>query len=171
MKKRESVGKVLVHHECRRRFTEKRKAHVDLGTCSKRLRSSAGERDQFQWKLHCLFCAKEKNNKRKLSDTSEVETIPIINHILDQCNVRDDDWGNSVRDRVLPSIDIVADEGFYHRSCMAKFFKESLVCIHFLGRVLIVVLELSFFCMLQFMLPFIVYSLSLVSWFNIIKLQ
>ena len=66
-----------------------------------------------------------KDEKRKLSDTSKVETIPIIKNILKQCDERNDECGNLVRDQLLPSIDIVADEGFYHRSCMSNFFKES----------------------------------------------
>eukprot|EP00111_Clytia_hemisphaerica_P013651 TCONS_00040128-protein len=113
---------LYVHHDCRRKFIDKRRSSGGNEPCRKRLRSSVDSEDQFKWKIHCFFCGKEKDHK---NSTSDVETIPILNNILKQCEVRDDDWGNLVRNRLLPSIDIVADEGFYHRSCIAKFFKES----------------------------------------------
>ena len=57
---RESNGKVSVHHQCRRKFTDTRKRKSSTFH-SKRLRSSS-DAPKFDWKEGCFLCS-EKINK------------------------------------------------------------------------------------------------------------
>ena len=64
MEKQNPIGKVLVYHDCRRRFTDTRKK--SLGELPrKKLRLSLEER--FTWKIQCFLCEKKSRKKALVS--------------------------------------------------------------------------------------------------------
>ena len=50
-----------------------------------------------------------------------METLEVINHILQTAKERDDDWGRQVIGRLQGVYDLVAEEASYHKACMSAF--------------------------------------------------
>ena len=116
--------KVLVHKNCRRDFTDiKRALQITEQTPqqSKRLRSSM---EPFHWKTNCFLCTKEAIIDRKHPDRNKIcnaATIPFRNKILEHCRNRNDNWASAVQTRIGSSSDLVADDGVYHKDCLTRF--------------------------------------------------
>jgi len=117
--------KVLVHKICRRDFTDIKRPFtiVDCSAqvLSKKLRSSM---DPFAWKENCFLCSKTASKDVKNPGRNNVclaTTIELRRKLLEQCNSRNDDWGNNVYTRLSCSNDLVADEGLYHKTCLSRF--------------------------------------------------
>ena len=106
---------ILVHTDCRKRFTDKRKSE-ELPTSSKKSRS------EFKWKELCFICGKSISRQHpSLKKFCQVMTLEIKERVFKRASERDDDWGKTVKDRLLNSNDLVAEEAIYHRSCMTNF--------------------------------------------------
>ena len=120
LEKSEGNGKVVVHHHCRRKFTDTRKKS-SRGKPTKRLQSSV-EIPGFDWKSSCfLFCEKKDENHVKRDTVITVQTLPIRQNLIERAKERNDDWGNQVLEKLLVCNDLVAEEAVYHVSCMNKF--------------------------------------------------
>ena len=106
----------MVHADCRKRFTDKRKSVDSQPTNSKRLRT------KFMWKTLCFFCEMAINKNYKSSkEFSQVMTLKVKERVLKRASERDDEWGKIVESRLLSSNDLVAEEAIYHKACMGKF--------------------------------------------------
>ena len=120
-----SNGKVLVHHDCRRKFTDARK-ESSREMPPKKLRSSQ-DISGFDWKFHCfLCCGKIDNNNIARNPIAKVQTLPIRDSLIKRAEERNDDWGNQVLGKLLTCNDLVAEEAIYHLVCMNKFRLERL---------------------------------------------
>lgn len=115
---------VLIHRDCRRDYTDKRriKRHLDIQEkestqrcSSKCLRSSS----TFEWKDDCFFCG--KSIKAKSEETYSVRTLPFHANVLAKCNERDDEWGLQVKGRLQDCVDLVAVDAVYHKYCHTVF--------------------------------------------------
>lgn len=126
---RKNKKQVVVHHDCRRKFTDTRVKEDLSGNARKKLRSSslgvndgANETIGFDWKSNCVFCSKLidfKNIAR--SRVKEVHTLPIRESLIQKAEERKDDWGNQVLGRLLICNDLVAEEAVYHDNCRKMF--------------------------------------------------
>ena len=110
---------ILVHFDCRRKFTDTRnKSHLKLS--AKKLRSSTD--NSFNWKEHCFFCEKQADFKHyKRESVNKVMTLPLRESLIACAIERDDEWGNEVLGRLGTCNDLVAEEAVYHSVCMTKF--------------------------------------------------
>ena len=73
----------------------------------------------FCWKEKCFLCAKKAVHDAKNPNRiviHHVTTIELRRKVIEQCNIRNDDWGNNVYTRLSCSNDLVADEGIHSRS-------------------------------------------------------
>ena len=87
-KKTRSGEAILVHADCRKLFTDKRKsASVNSQpTTSKKLRT------EFMWKTLCFFCEKPINQNYKSSkEFSRVMTLELKERILKRVSERNDE--------------------------------------------------------------------------------
>ena len=91
----DAASKVLIYHSCRRKFVDTRKS-TSFEMPRKRLRSSID--NTFDWKTNCFLCAKKE--MRKYSTVARVETLPLIQTLVDRCESREDRWGYSDSRRV-----------------------------------------------------------------------
>ena len=110
---------ILVHFDCRRKFTDTRKKSQSK-IPPKRLRSSMD--NTFNWKEHCFLC----NTKVDIRHTEKgsivkVMTLPLRVTLITCAEERGDEWGDAVRGRLENCNDLVAEEAIYHSTCMAKF--------------------------------------------------
>ena len=106
----------MVHADCRKRFTDKRKSVDSQPTNSKRLRT------KFMWKTLFFFCEKTINKDYKSSkEFSRVMTLEVKERVLKRASERDDEWVKTVESRLLSSNDLVAEEAIYHKACVSKF--------------------------------------------------
>ena len=117
---RELNGKVLVHSDCRRKFTDKRKKRPS-NDCRKRLRSSL-DAPMFDWKDSCFLCSQKIVWKRcDREPFYEVRTKPVRDSLIARAKERKDDWGDQVLGRLLTCNDLIAEEAVYHQNCMNRF--------------------------------------------------
>ena len=122
---RESNGKVSVHHQCRRKFTDTRKRKSNTFH-SKRLQSSS-DAPKFDWKESCFLCSEKINKVLKNRDPFfKVGTLQIRANLITRAKERNDDWSNQVMGRLLTCNDLVAEEAVYHNSCMNRFRLEKM---------------------------------------------
>ena len=84
----------------------------------------------FDVKTHCLFCAellqidnRIPSERRKVF--SNVETIEFKETVLKRASEREDNWGQSVAQRICLTSDLVAAEAKYHRNCAQDFFTKT----------------------------------------------
>lgn len=121
------VETVLVHSDCRRNFTDKKRPGfqspvvADEIPSAKRLRSSTVP---FNWKDDCLLCAKPaimdtRHPQREC--VHRISTIPMRCNLLECCKERGDLWASEIENRLQGCIDLVAAEARYHDSCLTKF--------------------------------------------------
>lgn len=122
------VAKVLVHKECRRKFTHpSRKLEKDDDQAAvpdaKKLRSSF---QPFNWKEDCVLCCQPAVDRRHpdRKQVRTVTTLPIRNTILETCDSRGDTWAAEVRTRLHGCIDLVAAEAVYHGDCLSRFSQQ-----------------------------------------------
>ena len=121
-----SNGKVLVHHDCRRKFTDTRK--------KKAQEKSAGEvkvltrQIWFYLETQLLFCwwKIDNNNHITRNPIAKVPTLPTRDSLIKRAEERNDDWGNHVLGKLLTCNDLVAEEAIYHLICMNRFRLERL---------------------------------------------
>ena len=107
---------ILVHADCWKQFTDKRKSTDSQPTNSKRLRT------KFTWKTLCFFCEKTINKNYKSSkELSRVMTLKVKERVLKLASERDGEWGKTVERRLLSCNDLVAEEAIYHKACMGEF--------------------------------------------------
>lgn len=118
------VEAVLVHANCRRNFTDKKRlglhSHVEVPS-AKRLRSSSLP---FNWKEDCMLCGKSAIHDTRHPERQrvhKVSTIPMRCNLLECCTERGDLWACEVENRLQGCIDLVAAEAVYHDSCLTKF--------------------------------------------------
>ena len=104
-----------MHHDCRRKFVDKRTISTPEAP-KKKLRSSIT--GSFDWKSCCFLCSKAA--ERKYSTVFQVRTLPLLKTLTSHCENRDDDWGRDVQGRLLTCNDLVAEEAVYHITCMTK---------------------------------------------------
>ena len=121
------VETVLVHSDCCRNFTDKKRSGfqspvvADEIPSAKRLRSRTVP---FSWKDDCLLCAKPA-----IMDTCHpqrecvhrISTIPLRCNLLECCKERGNLWASEIENRLQGCIDLVAAEARYHDSCLIKF--------------------------------------------------
>ena len=117
IRKKSRTGEaILVHADCRKRFTDKRKNVDSQPTNSKRLRT------KLMCKTLCFFCEITINKDYKSSkEFSRVMTLEVKERVLKRASERDDECGKTVESRLLSSNDLVAEEAIYHKACMGKF--------------------------------------------------
>lgn len=121
------LRKVLVHKNCRRDFTNKRRS-VRLSSTDgnevpqpKRLRSSISS---FNWKENCIFCgefAKFDSRHPERNKVHKVTTLPMHENLLECCHKRGDKWSSEVENCLHGCIDLVAAEAIYHVNCYTQF--------------------------------------------------
>ena len=76
-------GKVMVHHSCRRTFTDTRKRSSSEKP-AKRLRSSL-ETSSFDWKSFCFLCSEKVDNSNLRRDPIvTVQTLPIRDSLIER---------------------------------------------------------------------------------------
>ena len=118
--KTDPIGKVTVHHDCRRKFVDSREAsQVVQPNKSQRLATNS-DTIRYEWKLCCFLCEKDNVDKSYYS-VVQVMTIPLRQTLLSVCEPREDEWSNDVQRRLLSCNDLVAEEALYHSKCMLKF--------------------------------------------------
>jgi len=125
-KNADPVETVLVHSNCRRNFTDKKRPGLKTSfeaefPATKKLRSNTAP---FDWKNNCFLCAKpvimdSRHPQRQC--LHRVSTIPIRCNLLECCKERGDLWASEVENRLHGCIDLVAAEAIYHDGCMTKF--------------------------------------------------
>ena len=121
------IEAVLVHPNCRRDFTDKKRIqlHSDVEDLeipgAKRLRSSSLP---FNWKEDCMLCGKPAifdTRHPERQRVYKVSTIPMRCNLLECCQERGDLWASEVEKRLQGCIDLVAAEAGYHHSCWTNF--------------------------------------------------
>ena len=117
---------VLVHSDCRRNFTDKKRPGfqspvvADEIPSAKRLRSSTVP---FNWKDDCLLCTKPA-----IMDTCHpqreyvhrISTIPMRCNLLECCKEREDLWASEIKNRLQGCIDLVIAKARHHDSYLTK---------------------------------------------------
>ena len=117
----DSCGVVMVHHNCRRKFTDARHKTTKNEVPKKKLRSSL-ESTSFQWKEDCFLCSEKIDyHNLKREGVSSVMTLPIRENLIKRANERSDEQGERVLQKLLSCHDLVAEEAVYHNACMNKF--------------------------------------------------
>ena len=90
----ENGCKILVHFDCRRKFTDTRKKGQSR-LPSKKLRSSYD--NVFNWKEHCFLCEKTVDvHHSEKNSIVNVRTLPLRDNLIACAKERDDGWGNLV---------------------------------------------------------------------------
>lgn len=120
----------VVHTKCRREHVNpndivsyNRKRAGDLlqeeAHCS--LRSST--ESTFSYKEHCLFCGcADVYDGRKLDyKLIPVRTMDFKDKIIEACDKYENDWVDTVRDRVVYAHDLPAADAVYHQLCSVNF--------------------------------------------------
>lgn len=96
--------------------------------CKKHLRSrSADQLQQLDWKESCFLCghfAYHDKRHPKQKPIHQVETIPFIDQITEQCDQGNDAWAKDVHSRIEGCIDFVAAEARYHSKCYFAFMQS-----------------------------------------------
>ena len=114
--KKEDGCAILVHAECRKKFTDKRKS-TQIERPIKKLRSSMDQK--FEWKNHCFLCGETDDCHHPDRESfSKVMTLEVL---LQCAERRNDLWGQNVKDRLQSCNDLVAEEVIYHTACMHRF--------------------------------------------------
>ena len=121
LKQIEETGeKVLVHHDCRRRFVDKRKKCDKESFPVKRLRSCL--EISFNWKLHCFICGETADWRHKDRDkVKKVMTVNLRATLIKHAQGRGDQLGDAVLGHLESCNELVAEKAVYHASCMANF--------------------------------------------------
>ena len=57
---------------------------------AKRLKSSI--ENAFDWKMNCFLCGKKA--VRQYSTVARVETLPLLNTLINCCQEKGDEWGS-----------------------------------------------------------------------------
>lgn len=136
--------KIIVHRSCRQKYTRpssikaaiRQKESCEIGqSTSTVLRSSEGK---FDYKTDCFICGKPASVDIKAPHDRRkpvhlVSTLEIREKFLAKCEERDDDWGETVKCRLLNVIDLVAPEARYHKYCYRDFLKDT-PCKERVGR-------------------------------------
>ena len=118
------IGKVLVHKNFRRDYTNPRSAtsfraiEEDELPQAKRLRSSMSS---FNWKENCMLCGEKANIDPQRNKIHNVTTFSIHDNLLECCDKRDDAWASEVQKRLCGCLDLVAAEAIYHGNCYLRF--------------------------------------------------
>lgn len=136
-KNSESSEHVLVHEECRNRYTNLKRVQAAISETSaledspkkSKLRSS---QPVFKWKTNCFFCDNvvkfdDKNAERYPSSrrvNGKEKSVLMRKSVLEQCDVRKDKLGSIVRTRLCNVLDLVAEEAVYHSTCHVQFFNN-----------------------------------------------
>lgn len=125
---------VIVHQECRKSYTNKRRYELKQkhlsdeqsgcgpSSSKKTLRSTTSS---FRWKEDCFFCSKPAINDPlhpQRSDFSSVRTLTLRDRAMEKALCRDDQWGTMVYGRLQCCNCLVAEEAVYHRQCISAFF-------------------------------------------------
>lgn len=115
---KEQESKVLVHHDCRRRFV-KRKKEKDSEPEIKRLRSPTNS--LFDWKRFCFLCgnAADIHHNKNRKKTHQVSTLPLHENLVRCARERRDEKSDAVL-RQESCTDLVAVEAIYHLDCACK---------------------------------------------------
>ena len=85
----EPMGKITVHHSCRRRFVDDRGGDKAYEAPRKSLRLSVEEtveKHYFDWKACCFICGKRAD--RRYSTVIPVRTIPLHDTLIKRCDER-----------------------------------------------------------------------------------
>lgn len=124
-KRAENNEVVFIHEQCRKTYTRRPPVKKNEATqCAAKIPRS----DSFNFKNHCLFCGEIAtfDTKNPNQNISKVRTLCILETIKTHAIVRDDEWGREVSLRLSGVIDLVADEGRYHRNCYQYFLRPDL---------------------------------------------
>lgn len=138
--KHEQLGKLTsttVHVQCHKDYTrpssikaakrkrESEEAATSSSPLKQRMRSS---QSLFEFKNYCFICgneADEEKEKRKAKGQRKtichVSTLSFKDNIMVLAEIRGDDWGKTVKKRVMFDTDLVAAEAKYHQTCFSKF--------------------------------------------------
>ena len=117
----DSGGVVMLHHNCRRKFTDARPKTTKNEVSEKKLRSSL-ESISFQWKEDCFLCSEKiDDHNLKREGVSSVMTLPVKDKLIKRSNGRSHEWGERVLQKLLIFHDRVAEEIVYHNACINKF--------------------------------------------------
>ena len=121
LEKAEDPTTVYVHHKCRRAFNDDRKKEPDKEP--KRLRSSSGKGNCFEWKTCCYICGKSVDIARH-KDRDQIRlasTIELRENMIECAQERKDELGRVVLERLESCIDLVATDALYHLDCATNF--------------------------------------------------
>ena len=122
----QTVPGQIVHQKCRREFcnpyniTKARPSGSQQLTAAPQLRSY---NDIFDFKEDCLYCGRSTQSDRwgTDSDVFKCTLIETRKTLLDACDDRNDEWGESVRARILGVHDLPAADALYHQQCSVNF--------------------------------------------------
>lgn len=83
----------------------------------------------FDFKMCCFICGKSANVSSKTpvkyrKAFHEISTIEFKDNFLNKCDIRNDEWGETVKARILSTIDLVAAESRYHKQCYTEFTRS-----------------------------------------------
>lgn len=121
----------VVHVSCRRRHTNPNEIHrynrkraggpLPEEKPHYSLRSSMDA--AFKYKEHCLFCGcTDPYSGRKLEyKLIPVRTMDFQQRILEACEQNQNDWVDTVQDRVTFAHDLPAADAVYHQLCNVNF--------------------------------------------------
>ena len=120
-----------IHSDCRNRYTRSLDrartvrpsltAEQEASTSSRVLRLTFDS--PFNFKTNCLFCGQfaEVGTTIKTGTVVAVRTLKFKETLLECCNLRNDDWANAVRARLLNAHDMHAADAVYHQTCSVNF--------------------------------------------------
>lgn len=126
----------VVHQQCRRNFTDKRRilqakrkqTYETDNMDAVELRSKS----IFDFKNHCIFCCKpaKVNKQKRGNDVYPVRTMDFHSKILQVCIERNDSWGNQVKGRIHSVNDLHASDAIYHQPCSINFRTLKQIPVH-----------------------------------------
>ena len=122
-----------VHKKCRSRHTNIKLIQYALkesqpSTSTLKHAKLRSQESYFEYKTHCILCAlivdialAHRNPERSSYQFSQAMSLELKESLMTQATERNDEWGESVKARLLAIFDLPAEEALYHRDCLKKF--------------------------------------------------
>lgn len=125
-----------VHKKCRARFVNLKASFNILPTKSPDICGVRSKGPSFLWKENCLFCGEKVTQRHILNNQSFfVRTTSFHEHLLRDCDERNDQWAMEVRYRIQSAVsDLHAADACYHQMCSVNFRTGKLKPCNFSSR-------------------------------------